>query len=109
MSSAHRTLAASSHCPRGQGTTWWFAQWLLVLVLVLDTVSAPFHHHGHDDAGGAIDVATAQAAFDDAATHAEDDEHGLPSHSMKALRVESSRTGRLAGVDRVIAAVADPW
>lgn len=107
MPSATQRPAMSRRRTRGVSGAWWFARWLLVLVLSFDHVSAPFHHHHHDRADGPVEAATAApASFDEGETHAESDEHPLLSHSAMAIRVDPSRLGQPPAVDPADAGVA---
>ena len=48
MPRTQRLPALSDRLPSGVSSAWLFARWLLVLAMVFDQVSAPFHHHHHD-------------------------------------------------------------
>ena len=86
---------------------WWFARWLLVLVVACDLLSAPFHHHHHHDGvDGQLGLATAHASFDDGDAHAEDADYALASHSAMAIRIDPSRLGQLPAIDNADAQVA---
>lgn len=70
----------------------------MVLVLVLDYVSAPFHHHVHE--GFAVQLAFDAARHDalhadgvnpDASDHADTEKHAVLSHATAALRHEPSK------------------
>ncbi|WP_230181393.1 hypothetical protein [Aquabacterium sp. CECT 9606] len=98
MSHASHRLAISRRRTGGVGSAWWFARWLLVLVLMLDHVSAPFHHHQHDGGGGQFEAVAAHEALDEGDVHAEEHDH-LPSHSAMAIRVDPARLGQLPAVD----------
>jgi hypothetical protein len=70
-------------------TAWWWllARWMLVALLVVDQVSAPFHSHQH---GGGVD-ATSLGVSAHSTSHAEgidDGEH--PGHWALAVRSASS-------------------
>lgn len=92
-----RTRHPTTVSPRQTGAVngaWWFARWLLVLVLAFDHLSAPFHHH-HDGSLAQLDYATAHVSFDEAEMQAVGDEHRFVSHSAMAIRAGSSRLGQL--------------
>ena len=85
---------------------WWFARWLIVLVVAFDLLSAPFHQHRHDGVEGPLGFATVHASLDDGDTHAEGDEHPLVSHATMANRIDPSRLGQLCAADSNDAPVA---
>jgi hypothetical protein len=97
--------------PRGLG---WAVRWVLVMVLVFDQLSSPFHrhHHGFDvDAG--FDAAAAHEIADQltaSVTHVEDHDHGahLVGHSSMALRSQTASTvdGSATSADALILATA---
>lgn len=98
---------ATSCCRSGSMSgAWWFARWVLVLVLAFDYLSASFHHHQHDGIERQLDLATAHATFDDGDTHAEGEEHPLMSHATMAIRIDPSRLGQLPAADNADAPVA---
>lgn len=88
---------------RGAG---WFARWLLVLVLALDLLSAPFHHHLHDGGQGQLDFATAHASLEASDTHLESDDPLLLSHATMAIRIDPSRLAQLPPIDNAAAQLA---
>ena len=90
---------------RGAG---WFARWLLVLVVALDLLSAPFHHHLHDGGQGQREFATAHASLEASAsdTHMESDDHLLVSHATMAIRINPSRLAQLPPIDNAAAQLA---
>ena len=90
----------------GVSRAWWFARWLLVLVVACDLLSAPFHHHHHDGVDGQLGLATAHASFDDGDAHAEDADHPLASHSAMAIRIDPSRLGQLPAIENADTQVA---
>jgi len=90
----------------GVSGAWWFARWVLVLALVFDHLSAPFHHHHHDGVEGQLELAVSHVAFDDADTHAEGEDHPLASHSAMAIRIDPSRLAPLPVIDNADAQVA---
>ncbi len=106
MSLAKRSPAISRRRASDVSRAWWFARWLLVLVVVCDLLSAPFHHHHHDGVDGQLGLATAHASFDDGDSHAEDADHPLASHSAMAIRIDPSRLGQLPAIDNAEAQVA---
>ena len=87
---------------------------MLVMVLVFDQLSSPFHHHHHDndvDAGAGAAVAHEIADQLPASTaHAEDDDHDahLIGHSSMALRSQTASTvdGNATAADALILATA---
>lgn len=96
----------SRRATRDVSGAWWFARWVLVLVLAFDHLSAPFHHHHHDGLEAQLEVVTSHASFDEGDTHAEDANHPLASHSAMAIRVDASRAGQLPALDNADAQVA---
>ena len=105
------SLAKHSHVISRRRTSdvsraWWFARWLLVLVVACDFLSAPLHQHHHDGVDGQLGFATAHASLDDADLHAEDADHPLASHSALAIRIDPSRLGQLPAIDNAEAQVA---
>lgn len=90
----------------GVSGAWWFARWLLVLVVAFDLLSGPFHHHRHDGVEGQLGLATAHASFDDGDSHAEDADPALASHSAMAIRIDPSRLGQLPANDNAEVQVA---
>lgn len=90
----------------GVSGAWWFARWLLVLVVAFDFLSAPLHHHHHDGVEGQLQIATAHASLDDSGPHAESDDHPLVSHATMAIRTDPSRLGQLPAIDNPEAQVA---
>ena len=99
MSLAQRSLATLHRRTGDVSRAWWFARWLLVLVVACDILSAPFHPHHHDGVDRQLGFATAHASFDDAHSHAEDADHPLASHSAMAIRIDPSRLGQLPVID----------
>lgn len=103
--------------PSGAGSRGvvWLVRCLLVLLLVFDQVSSPFHAHLHEGGANthqlalmqteaptathadAHDAAVASGLHDDDG-HAASDRHVFASHPMLAIRAESAR-----GVDAIIA------
>lgn len=99
--------ALSRRRTSGVGCTWWFARWLLVLVLVFDHLSAPFHHHHHDGVGAQFELAAAHGTFDaDGDTHAGGYVRQPVSHAAMAIRIDPSRLSQLAVIDNTDAQVA---
>lgn len=96
MSRAQQPFASRGRFISG---AWLVARWLVVLALVFDQVSAPFHHHQHDGVQAQLELATAHAVLDSIETHADGDCHEFGSHSAMTLRVDASRTGRLPAVE----------
>ena len=94
----HSTLSRRS--PDGVSGAWWLAHWLLVLVVALDFLSAPFHHHHHDGVEEPAGFATAHAAFDVSGTQVERDEHPPGSHATMAIRIDPSRLAQLPPIDK---------
>ncbi|WP_235513813.1 hypothetical protein [Aquabacterium parvum] len=93
---------AASTCPPVTVTArWWLlARWVLVALLVVDQVSAPFHEHQH---GGGVDATWSAAhSHDDkkATTHAEDVNHDGVGHWALAVRSTSS-AGSVAAAGEV--------
>ena len=86
----HRLRPASS---RRGAAAWgfWLVRWPLVLLLIVDLLSAPLHHHHHD---GGIDGAwpSASAAHETALTsHLESAQHDAPfSHSTLGVPANSA-------------------
>lgn len=98
-----RTCSRDGVAPQQRGWVWAF-RLLLVMVLVFDQVSAPFHQHHHDfgidaDAGlAALHSPSGDSlAFE---SHAEDSHDGLQAgHPAIALR--SQAASELSGVKSV--------
>ena len=99
MSLTKRPFAIHRRRISGVNGAWWFARWLLVLVLACDLLSAPFHPHHHDGIAGPLEFGTAHASFDDGGAHVDRDEHTAFSHSATALRTDPSRLGQLPALD----------
>ena len=106
MTLTHHHSTFSRRSPGGVSGAWWLARWLLVLVVALDFLSAPFHHHHHDGVEEQIGFATAHASLDDSGTHAEGDEHSLESHATMAIRIDPSRLAQLPPIDNGDAQIA---
>jgi hypothetical protein len=88
---------------------WWLVRWLLVLVVALDLLSAPFHPHHHDGIEGQLEFGAAHASFDDGDAHVDSDEQSPFSHSATALRTDTSRLGQLPalqGADLPVALIS---
>ena len=94
---------------RGVGSAWLLARWLLVLALVFDQLSAPFHHHHHDGADAPADLAASLDSSGGSERDVDGDERMLGSHSAIAIRVDSSRLGQLPAIDllHAVSAVGD--
>ncbi len=105
MSLAKRPSAISRRRTSDVSRAWWFARWLLVLVVACDLLSAPFHQHHHDGVDGQLAFATAHASLDNGDSHAEDADHPLASHSAMAIRIDPSRLGQLPAIDNAEAQV----
>ncbi len=90
----------------GVSGAWWFARWLIVLVVAFDLLSAPFHHHHHDGVEGQLEFATAHASLDDSDAHVESDEHSLVSHATMAIRIDPSRLAQLPPTDNAEVKIA---
>ena len=95
----YRSSTHSHHCPSGESGAWWFAQWLLVLVLAFDFLSAPLHHHLHDGVEGPLEFATAHALLADGNSHDESDEHPLVAHATQMVRIDASQLAQLSPID----------
>ena len=106
MSLAKRSHAISRRRTSDVSRAWWFARWLLVLVVACDLLSAPFHNHHHDGVDGQLGLATAHASFDDGDAHVEDADHPLASHSAMAIRIDPSRLGQLPAIENADTQVA---
>ena len=106
MSRTQRLPALSDRFTSGLSGAWLFARWLLVLAMVFDQVSAPFHHHHHDGVEVQLELGVAHELLGDGATHVDSDEHLAGSHFAMAIRVDPSRIGQLPAVDPADAAIA---
>ena len=106
MTLTHHHSTFSRRSPGGVSGAWWLARWLLVLVVALDFLSAPFHHHHHDGVEEQTGFATAHAAFDNSGTHAERDEHSPGSHATMAIRIDPSRLAQLPPIENADARTA---
>ena len=107
MSRAQRLPTFSLRLTRGVSGAWLFARWLLVLALVFDQVSAPFHHHHHDGMETQLELAASHDTMSGGdETHADSDDHVLGSHSAMAIRVDASRLGQLPAIDLAHVAIA---
>ena len=93
----------SANSVRGAGQ---LARWLLVLAVVFDLLSAPFHHHHHDGVEGLLQIATTHTSLDDSEPHVESANHPLVSHATMAIRIDPSRLGQLPAIDDPEAQVA---
>ena len=98
--------ATSQRLPRGISGAWWLAQWLLVLVLAFDHLSAPFHHHHHGHVAGQLGFAAVHASFAEGGSQAEGEEHPLVAHAAVAIGIDPARLGRLPPTDHPDAPVA---
>ena len=104
-----RTKHLSIHSRRpldGVSGAWWCARWLLVLVVALDFLSAPFHNHHHDGVEGQLEFATLHASLEDGSAHAEGDEHAPGSHATMAIRIDPSRPAQLPTIDHADVQIA---
>ena len=106
MTRTHHHSTFSRRSAGGVSGAWWLARWLLVLVVALDFLSAPFHHHHHDGFEEQIGFAIAHASLDDSVTHVEGDEHSLGSHAAMAIRIDPSRLAQLPPIDNGDAQIA---
>lgn len=106
MSRTHRLPALSHRFASGLGGAWLFARWLLVLAMVFDQVSAPFHHHHHDGVEGQLELGLSHDLLGGGETHVDGDEPVAGSHFAMAIRVDPSRIGQLPTVDPADAATA---
>ena len=106
MSRTHRLSLHLRRPSDGASGAWWLVRWLLVMVVALDLLSAPFHSHHHVGIEGQLEFGAAHASFDDGDAHVDSDEHSPVSHSATALRTETSRLGRLPDLDEADLPVA---
>lgn len=106
MSRTQRLPALSDRFARGLGGAWLFARWLLVLAMVFDQVSAPFHHHHHDGVEVQLELGVSHDHPGGGETRFDGDEHLAGSHFAMAIRVDPSRIGQLPAVDPADAAIA---
>ena len=105
-----RHHSARSRRPSDGGSgAWWFARWLIVLVIAFDLLSAPFHQHHHEGVDGQLGFSTALVSLDDMDSHAEEANQPLASHSAMAIRIDPSRLGQLPAVDNPAEQVALVW
>lgn len=101
-----RLPALSDRLTSGLSGAWLFARWLLVLAMVFDQVSAPFHHHHHDGVEVQFELGLSHDLLGAGETHIDSDEHLAGSHFAMAIRVDPSRIGQLPAVDPTDAAIA---
>lgn len=101
----HRS-AISRRRPGVVGGVGWLAQWMLVLVLGFDHLSAPFHAHHHNGAAVQHELAAGHHSFDDGDTHAQGVAHPLVSHAAMAIRIEPSRLAQLPATPSAAAQMA---
>lgn len=78
-------------------TTAVVVRWLVLIVMVFDILSTPFHHHQHDndlDAGFAAAAHQLVDQHDAIASHVEDADHDAHAvgHSAMALRTQFEST-----------------
>jgi hypothetical protein len=106
MSRTQRLPALSDRFVSGLGGAWLFARWLLVLAMVFDQVSAPFHHRHHDGVEVQLELGLSHDLLGGGEIHADSDEHLAGSHFAMAIRVDPSRIGQLPVVDPADAAIA---
>lgn len=106
MSRTQRLPARSGRFTSGLSGAWLFSRWLLVMVMVFDQVSAPFHHHHRDGVEVQLELGVSHDLLGGGATHADSDEHLAGSHFAMAIRVDPSRVGQLPAVDPADAAIA---
>lgn len=108
-----RSSARNGPLPQRRGLAW-ALRWLLVMVLVFDQLSSPFHHHRHDGDLDASFGATATHELADhqnaSVTHIEDDDYDahLIGHSSMALRSQTASTldGTATAANALILATA---
>ncbi len=105
MTRTQRSAASLRRRPAGERGAWWFARWLLVLVLAFDQLSAPFHSHHHDGAEGQLEFGAGHAAETGDGPHAENGDDLAAAHFVMAIRVTPSRLA-LPVADRADAHVA---
>ena len=106
MSRLQSPPALSARFTSGLSGAWLFARWLLVLAMVFDQVSAPFHHHHHDGVKVQFEPGLSHHVMGGGETHVDSDEHLAGSHFAMAIRVDPSRIGQLPAVDPADAAIA---
>ena len=106
MSRTQGLPALSDRLPSGLGSAWLFARWLLVLAMVFDQVSAPFHHHHHDGVEVQLELGVSHDHRGGSESQVDSDEHLAGSHFAMAIRVDPSRIGQLPAVDPADAAIA---
>lgn len=106
MSRTQPLLALPNRFASGLGGAWLVARWLLVLAMVFDQVSAPFHHHHHDGVEVQLELGVSHDHPGAGETHFDGEEHLAGSHFAMAIRVDPSRIGQLPAVDPADAAMA---
>jgi hypothetical protein len=102
----HQLPAPSDRLPSGLSGAWLFARWLMVMVMVVAQVGAPFHHHHHDGVGVQLELGASHDLQGDAETRADSERHHGGAHCAIAIRVDRSRVGKLPAVDFADAAIA---
>lgn len=105
MFRTQRLPALSDRFTSGLSSAWLFARWLLVLAMVFDQVSSPFHHHHRDGVEVQFELGLSHDLLDGGETHVDSDEHLAGSHFAMAIRVDPSRIGQLPAVDPADAAI----
>lgn len=106
MARTQRLPAPADRFASGLSGAWLFARWLLVLAMVFDQFSAPFHHHHHDGVEVQLELGVSHDLLGGGETHAYSDEHLAGSHFAMAIRVDPSHIGQLPAVDPADAAIA---
>lgn len=106
MSRAQRRLALSDRFASGLSSAWLFARWLLVLAMVFDQVSAPFHHRHRDGGEVQFERVASHGLSVGSETRADSDEHLAGSHFAMAIRGNPSRIGQRPTVDPADAVLA---
>lgn len=94
-----RDQSRQTNVHRAFGTMWLVARWMLVLVLTMDIVSAPFHDHRHASAQGPSEVSTSHASSDHDETHAHSGGQALAAHAAVVIRANPSRVGQVPASD----------
>lgn len=91
--------AAPSHRSDRKGDALWVLRWILVLALVFDLLSVPWHKHHHEGVDAPLDFQAVHAAVSGAQPLA----HGHDSppfvHAASAIRVDLSLLGKLPLLD----------
>lgn len=90
--------AASRHSDLKAGV-WWCLRWVLVLALIFDLLSVPWHQHHHEGVDAPLDFPATQASVSGIQPYAHGHDQPPFVHAATAIRVDLSSFGRLPASD----------